>query len=311
MATGTVQLLQIMQTKGIGPRALSRLLDRLENDELTLQDFLRLETDDLVARFGITQEQARSIQANEETAGQVAELLDEHGVRTLMRGSSLYPARLRTALGDKAPPVLFVAGSADLLQGRGVGFCGARDASDEALRCADQMARALAKQGLLVVSGHAPGVDETAHRAALEAGGATMFVLPEGILHFRPRASVADLMSPDRFVVVSEFPPRLPWSVANAMQRNRTICGLVQALIVVEAGTSGGTWEGGQEALKLGVPLFVLDFAEPAPSAQGNRLLIKKGGQALACRAGEPPDVGPLQDALATMKLGAKEQMLF
>ncbi len=311
MASESVGLLQLMQTKGIGPRSLARLLDRLEQDNLSLRDFLVLEAEEMVARFGLNEEQVRALHANEETAAQVAELLEQHGVSTVLVGSSRYPARLKTVLADKAPPVLFMAGSPNLLQDRAVGFCGARDASEESLRCAQQLTRALAKQGILVVSGHAPGADETAHRAALEAGGATAFVLPEGILHFRPRPSLAGLLSEDRFVVVSEFPPKLPWSASNAMQRNRTICGLVQGLIVVEAGTSGGTWEAGLEALKLGVPLFVLELAHPAPSAQGNPLLVKKGGEALPCRSGELPDLGPLREVLDTIKPRATPQLLF
>ena len=75
---------------------------------------------------------------------------------------------------------------------------------------------------------------------------------------------MADLLTEANSVVVSEFPPKLPWSVGNAMQRNRTICGLVHAMIVIEAGTTGGTWAAGQAALELGVPLFVLDFPNPA-----------------------------------------------
>ena len=82
------------------------------------------------------------------------------------------------------------------------------------------------------------------------------------------------------------------------MQRNRTICGLVQALIVIEAGTSGGTWEAGLEALRLGVPLFVLDYSDPAPSGKGNPLLVNKGGKPLPCRPGKPPDITLLLNSL-------------
>src|SRR5262249_15423980 len=149
-----------------------------------------------------------------------------------------------------------------------------------------------------VVSGHAQGVDETAHRAALAAGGQTVLVLPEGILRFRARASLAGYLSDDNAVVISEFPPKLPWSVGNAMQRNRTICGLVHALIVIEAGTSGGTWEAGQSALELGVPLLVLDFPNPAPSGLGNPLLLRQGGRPLPCHPAEPPDLSLLLEAL-------------
>jgi DNA processing protein len=123
-------------------------------------------------------------------------------------------------------------------------------------------------------------------------------VLPEGILQFRPKPSIAELLTEENGVVVSEFPPKLPWSVSSAMQRNRTICGLVQALIVIEAGTSGGTWEAGQTALSLGIPLFVLDYPNPAPSGQGNPLLLRKGGRPLPCRPGAPPDLMLLLQAL-------------
>jgi DNA processing protein len=298
MVTETVPLLQLMQTKGIGPRAISRVMELLARDELSLRDFVRLAPEEMVNRYGLKEEQAAAIHANEQAALQMAELLEDRHIRAVLRGGSSYPARLQEVLGDRAPSALFLAGSAALLHRRGVGFCGARDASEEALRCTEQAARALTHHGLLVVSGHAHGVDETAHAAALQAGGQTALVLPEGILHFRPRPSIAELLTQDNGVVVSEFPPKLPWSVANAMQRNRTICGLVHALIVIEAGTTGGTWEAGHTALGLGIPLFVLDYANPAPSAQGNSLLLSKGGKPLPCRPGELPDLTLLLQAL-------------
>ncbi len=298
MQTDSVSLLQVMQAKGMGPRSLARLLDLLEQNNLSLREVVSLEPEELAARFALSDDQARAIHANKEPAIRTAEMLDEHRIHTILRSSDSYPLRLKTVLRDQAPPVLFVAGSVDLLNRRGVGFCGARNASEEALRCADQVSRALAQHNLLVVSGHAVGVDEAAHRAALDIGGQTALVLPEGILRFRPRASIAERLTADNAVIVSEFSPNVPWSVQNAMQRNRTICGLVHALIVIEAGTSGGTWEAGQTALKLGLPLFVLDYSNPAPSANGNPLLLQKGGQPLPCRLGEPPDLTLLLRAL-------------
>lgn len=311
MANEALVLLQLMQAKGIGPHALARLLERLEREGLSLDESSALTPEEIVARFGLTEDQACSFRDHEEAAAQLAERLEEHGVRTVRRGGPGYPGRLTAVLADKAPPVLFVAGSAGLLRQPAVGFCGARDASDEALRSAAQLAGVLAKEGLVIVSGHAPGADETAHRAALDAGGATAFVLPEGILHFRPRSSLAGCLEADRFVVVSEFPPKLPWSAANAMQRNRTICGLAQALIVVEAGTSGGTWEAGLEALRLRIPLFVFDLSDPAESARGNGLLISKGGEALPCIPGELPDWRSLRAVLDGAKPAAAERLLF
>lgn len=298
MITESVPLLQLMQTKGLGTRSLARIMDALAQEELSLRDFVDLTPEEMVNRFGLKEEQASGIHANEKIAIQLVETLEHRHVRPVLRGSSSYPARLQSILGDKAPPVLFLAGSLELIHRRGVGFCGARDASEEALRCTEQVALALAKHNLLVVSGHAAGVDETAHAAVLRTGGQTALVLPEGVLNFRPRPAIAEWLTEDNGVVISEFAPKVPWSVANAMQRNRTICGLVHALIVIEAGTSGGTWEAGQTALGLGIPLFVLDYPNPSPSGQGNPLLLKKGGRPLPCRPGEPPDLTLLLRAL-------------
>jgi len=298
MANEVVPLLHLMSTKGVGPRALARILDRLRREQSTLRDLLKMEADDLVEQFGLNIEQAAYLRGDQEAAQQLAEALEEHTIRTALRDDEFYPPQLDAALADKAPPVLFLAGSLELLGRRGIGFSGTRNASAEGLRRTEELAAVLAKRGFLVVSGHAQGVDETAHRAALEAGGATALVLPEGILHFRPRPCLADILSEDQYVVVSEFPPKMPWSISNAMQRNRTICGLVEALLVVEAGTSGGTWEAGLEALKLDTPLFVLDFDDPPPSALGNASLIKKGGVPLRCHQGEAPELGPLENVM-------------
>ena len=117
-------------------------------------------------------------------------------------------------------------------------------------------------------------------------------VAPEGVA-FAPsptdevRGALAPLARPDNLVVVSSFPPRLPWSVGNAMARNHLICGLSGALIVIEAGDTGGTLAAGRAALAHGVPLFVVDFAPPA--APGNALLLAAGGVPLRRRpSGEP-----------------------
>lgn len=298
MPSDALPLLQLMQAKGIGSRFLARVLERVEQERLPLGELVALEPEDIALRTGLSTDQARAVHTGEAAASRTAELLEHHQIRTVMRSSTLYPARLSEVLRHQAPPVLFVRGSTELLARRGVGFCGARNASEQALRCAEQVARALAEHDLLVVSGHAAGVDESAHRAALDAGGCTALVLPEGILRFRPRSSISGLLTDDNAILISEFPPNYPWSVANAMHRNRTICGLVHALIVIEAGTSGGTWEAGLVALQLGLSLFVLDYSTPAPSGLGNPLLLGKGGQPLPCRPGEPPDLTLLLRAL-------------
>jgi DNA processing protein len=64
------------------------------------------------------------------------------------------------------------------------------------------------------------------------------------------------------------------------MERNKVVTGLAQVVIVAEADTRGGTWEGADGALKQKRPLYV---RQPGPSSSlpGNAALIERGGHPL------------------------------
>ena len=130
-----------------------------------------------------------------------------------------------------------------------------------------------------IVSGYAAGVDMAAHRAALECGGTTVLVLCEGILNFNIKKEFKHIWDWERIAVVSEFLPGIPWSVRNAMQRNKTICALSRAMILIESGTKGGSIEAGRASLEMGVPLFAPVYEGIPDSAIGNQELLKKGAR--------------------------------
>ena len=203
--------------------------------------------------------------------------LEESGVYLLSSVDEEYPIALKMAMKKKAPPLLYCRGNRKLLSARSVGFCGSRKASEKGIDTAKDCAQQLAQSGLNVVSGYAAGVDITTHRAALAAGGTTIFVLPEGICHFRIKQEVKDLWDWNRVAVISQFEPRLPWSVQNAMSRNSIICGLSNAMILIEAGTTGGSIAAGRSCLEMGKPLFAPVYEGMPESASGNRLLLKTG----------------------------------
>lgn len=211
------------------------------------------------------------------------------------------------------PPVLFVRGPADLMTVRSIGFCGSRSATERGLAVASDIAEQVARQGLNVVSGGAKGVDITAHRTALSRGGTTTVVLAEGILQYRMRNELRDVFDPARTFVVSEFFPDDRWLAGRAMQRNRTICALSRALVLIEARSTGGTFAAGEAALGMGLPLFTADYSAQHEGNDGNRILLERGALRLRqSRAtgranlaqllefarheqpGEGPDTGPL-----------------
>lgn len=228
---------------------------------------------------------------------ELASQLHADGVSALLAGEPGYPVVLANARVSAA--VLFIKGSRQLLDRPGLGICGARNATAEGLKAARSCSEVIASLGFNVVSGYARGVDMACHSGALAAGGTTVVVLPEGIQNFKIRSGeFGQLWDPARVVVVSQFSPRQPWSAAGAMARNSVISGLSQALVVVEAGETGGTLAAGMHALDRGQPVMALELFGAPP---GNRLLQDRGATPIRSRdelescIAEPPPSGSAQ----------------
>jgi DNA processing protein len=202
-------------------------------------------------------------------------------------------------LGNSAPPVLFAAGHLALLKRSAVGFSGSRKSSELGLAIARKLAAELARCRFNVVAGHAAGVDWAAHVGALESGGTTTLVLAEGISHFRSKPEIADVLTAENSLILSEFLPDARWMAHHAMQRNRTICALSQAVVIVEAGLDGGTFNAGETTLDLDIPLFVIDYEHPPVSAAGNRHFLALGARGLRPDAAGNVDAGIVADAIA------------
>lgn len=216
---------------------------------------------------GLSQTQRREI-------GDDAEVLAAEGVQALLLAHDGYPQSLADT--RSATAALFVSGPRQLLDRPAVGFCGSRKATPAGLRAASACSRALADHDVVVVSGYARGVDAAAHAGALAAGGATVLVLAEGLGRFRRRDDeISRLWDDRRVVVVSQFSPSQPWTTGGAMARNAVISGLSLALVVVEAGATGGTLAAGLRALEQGQRVFVLE--PPGTDTPGNAILRGRG----------------------------------
>jgi len=179
---------------------------------------------------------------------------------------------------------LWTVGNVEVLRRPAVGICGSRDATDAGLKYAAEFGKIAAEAGFVVVSGYARGVDTAAHIGALEAGGSTIAVLPEGIQGFRIRRQLRNLVTENNLLAVSPFEPGAPWTTWNAMSRNKTIIDLAVALFVIEAGESGGTLEAGLECLRRGKPLCVLEYKSSSTQPAGNKKLLAKAAIAIRTR---------------------------
>lgn len=193
-----------------------------------------------------------------------------------------YPAMLKSLLKLNTPPVLSMVGNVRLLTNKKVGFSGSRKVSEKGIAvtrdCVEQLSQ---DNNMSIVSGYAQGVDREAHYTALASGGSTIIVLSNGISSFYVRQELKEVWDWNRVLVVSEYLPKDKWSVSRAMNRNNTIIGLSDAMVVVEAGLTGGSLDAGLRSLEGKKPLFVPIYSDYPESALGNRMLLEKGASGI------------------------------
>lgn len=291
-----LDLMTLLDAPGVGPARVRRVLKRCRAAP-SCDSLL----DDSAIREGLTEAQVAALPASRDRVMRHWEELERRSVHALSVLDPAYPETLKRALGDEAPLLLLCAGNLELLSKKGVGFCGSREATEKGMATAWNSADLLARKGVNIVSGFAAGVDMNAHRAALKAGGTTTVVLAEGLLRFRVKREIRDEWDETRTLVLSEFGPDLPWSVSHAMQRNRTICGLSRAMVLIEARNSGGSIQAGRDCLRLGLPLFAAVYEGMPDSATGNEDLLQQGAHRLMkSRSTGLPNIRPVLDALQT-----------
>jgi DNA processing protein len=183
-------------------------------------------------------------------------------------------------------PMLFIKGQRKLLTSDGVAIVGSRNVSETGIRVARGLAAELANAGLNVVSGYAKGVDSEAHLGALATEGTTTIVLPYGIKELRQKSVFSEFDWQRDVLAVSQFDPGVKWLARNAMARNKLVCALSKAAVVIESGPErdsqgkmSGTFNTAQTALSMNLPLFVLDPKGFDNPPKGNAGLIDLGGE--------------------------------
>lgn len=182
-----------------------------------------------------------------------------------------------------APAKLFVAGRLEVLELEPrVSIVGARTASAQGLGRAHRLAKELAGEGVVVVSGLAKGIDTAAHRGAIDAKGNTIAVLGTPLDRCYPKENDALLQLIMReHLAISQFPPGSPIQRYNFPQRNRTMALIAEATVIVEAGNSSGSLSQGWEALRLGRLVFMMKSVFERPGLTWPNKLLDYGARVL------------------------------
>jgi DNA processing protein len=242
---------------------------------------------DLVATFGspmhawdATPPSAERVAASE-SASSALERADRAGASLIASGDHEYPDRLHQ-LPDP-PPILFAIGALDRLDAPCVAIVGTRRATSYGERVTLEIAGALARAGVTVISGMARGIDGVAHRAALAVGGNTAAVLGTGVDVAYPAAHRAlHAQIAERGLLLSEELPGDRASGGSFPKRNRILAALASATIVVEAPHRSGALITAFHALDLGRDVAAVPGPIDVPQSAGSNALLRDGAIMIA-----------------------------
>ncbi|MBE6990813.1 MAG: DNA-protecting protein DprA [Ruminococcaceae bacterium] len=201
----------------------------------------------------------------------------------LTMDDAAYPARLRNIYD---PPVLLYGRGAMPLfdEEAAIAVVGTRRATPYGIHTAEELGYQMAREGALIVSGLAKGIDAAAHRGALRAGGFTAAVLGCGVDVAYPeenRRLYDDIAATG--VLLSEYPPGSEPEGWHFPARNRIISGLSVAALVVEAPARSGALITANAALDQGRDVFAVPGPIDAPGSWGCNQLIRSGAGLVSC----------------------------
>lgn len=208
---------------------------------------------------------------------------DRLGVRILTYGDADYPERLKNIYDP--PAVLYVRGRLpNFDEELAIGVVGTRTPSEYGKRMAGKLGLELAREGALLISGIAQGLDSEALKGALKGGGAVVSVLGCGVdvpYPWQNRWLYEDVAAAG--ALVSEYPPGsepLGW---HFPARNRIISGLSLGVVAVECALSSGTMVTVNSALEQDRDVFAVPGNVDAPMSEGTNRLIQQGAKLVAC----------------------------
>lgn len=286
---------KLFRAEGFGTKSISMVYRTIHNSGFSLERVFGMSKFDFENTFpGLGRGRLKKAnfdalqRLNEEVLYQEYQKLKNNRIKIIYPGHQLYPESLSGFMEHDipdVPPILFCKGQLPLLKAESVSIVGSRSASDEGMKIARRFAADLALQGKNVISGYAKGIDTNAHLGALEKDGTTTIVLSFGIFGFAKKKVFGNLRWEGNTLVVSQFRPTENWNARNAMSRNKLVCALSEAVIIIESreekgkdGNMSGTFNAGKTALEIKTPLFVISPAFFNNPPLGNEELINRGG---------------------------------
>jgi DNA processing protein len=274
--------LRLIRSSNIGPVTYFQLIQRFGTAKAALEAIPHL-----AARGG---GKAPTLARIEDISREV-EAVQRLGARYLFLGQGLYPPLLAEI--DTAPPALIVRGDLRLLDRPTVALVGARNASAAACRFARTLASDLAREGVVVISGLARGIDTAAHQGAIAEG--TIGVIASGIdISYPPENKDLQEDVATRGLLIAEQPPGREPLARHFPYRNRIIAGMSLATVVIEAAPKSGSLITARLAAEAGREVLAVPGSPIDPRAQGCNQLIRDGATLIQSAADVLETIRPI-----------------
>lgn len=200
-------------------------------------------------------------------------------MKVIYQAEKNYPEKLRQIY---APPAkLYLLGDETILNKPSIAIIGCRQASDYGKKVAFRFAYELARQGIIVISGLARGIDTCSHLGSVRANGRTIAVLGSGFGQIYPKENkgLCREIIQKGGAILTEYAPESKPEKMHFPARNRLISGLSNGVLVVEAKEKSGTLITVDYALDQGKDVFIIPGNITSQNSNGTNSLIQQGAK--------------------------------
>ncbi|MGD9730571.1 MAG: DNA-processing protein DprA [Desulfamplus sp.] len=277
---------------GVGNILYKRLIQRFGSPD----DVLNAHQNDLAAVKGMSKKTLSAILNPAFRASSVTDQLKKEmqqieraGFKIVTMVEQNYPALLKQI--PDPPPYFTYIGSLDPVSDQSqssqlpssIAIVGSREATSYGLKNAESLAYDLVLNGFEVVSGMAIGIDTSAHRGALKAGGRTVAVLGSGLSKIYPSENRGLFYKiADNGAVISEFRVNDEPEGRHFPIRNRIIAGISLGTVVVEAAQKSGSLITARLAAEYNREVFAVPGDIHSFKSAGTHALLKQGAKLVA-----------------------------
>lgn len=259
--------LRLFRTGGIGPLRFWKLLS-IHHSAAQALSFLEAEV----------KKGKEFILPKKEEIEAERELVEKKKARLVFKGDPLYPQEFLSL--EDAPPVLTHQGVSFPSARPRIGIVGARNASASGCYFAQRVAHDLGREGVIVVSGLARGIDTAAHKGALSTGTIALMAGGIDIIYPMENKRLYEEIR-ERGSLFSEIKIGTHPQSSHFPRRNRLISGMSEGVALIEASLNSGSMITAEIALTQGREIFATPGFPLDPRSEGCHALIKEGATLL------------------------------